>query len=80
MTELGFPPPWSLDELDACFVVTDSTRQKLAYVYFEDDPGRRSASCSAAMRHYGLQVRFARLLELVDWTHGRAPQGDRLRE
>ena len=28
----------------ACFVVTDSTGQKLAYVYFEDKPGRRSAA------------------------------------
>jgi hypothetical protein len=37
----GFPLPWSFEELDACFVITDSTRQKLAYVYFEDDPGRR---------------------------------------
>jgi hypothetical protein len=24
--------------------VTDGNRQKLAYVYFEDDPGRRSAA------------------------------------
>jgi hypothetical protein len=35
----GFPPPWSVEELDACFVVIDSARQKLAYVYFEDEPG-----------------------------------------
>jgi hypothetical protein len=44
MTELGFPSPWSVQEQDACFVVTDSTRQKLAYVYFEDDPRRRSVT------------------------------------
>jgi hypothetical protein len=39
-----FPPPWSLEELDSCFIVTDCTRQKLAYVHFEDDPERRSAA------------------------------------
>jgi hypothetical protein len=30
----------SVGKLDACFVVTDSTRPKLAY----DEPGRRSAA------------------------------------
>jgi hypothetical protein len=34
-----FPPPWSVEELQACFVVKDSAGQKLAYVYFEDEPG-----------------------------------------
>jgi hypothetical protein len=39
-----FPPPWSVEELDACFVVRDHNGQQLAYVYFEDEPGRRSSA------------------------------------
>jgi hypothetical protein len=39
-----FPPPWSVEEMDACFVVRDHNGQQLAYVYFEDEPGRRSAA------------------------------------
>ena len=44
MTWRRFPPPWSVQELDACFAVKDSADQKLAYVYYEDEPGRRSAA------------------------------------
>ena len=39
-----FPTPWSVEEFDACFVVQDGTGQKLAFVYFENEPRRRSAA------------------------------------
>jgi hypothetical protein len=44
VTARRFPPPWSVEELDACFVARDHSGQQLAYVYFEDEPGRRSAA------------------------------------
>jgi len=37
-----FPPQWSAEETDACFIVRDNNGQALAYVYFEDKPGRRA--------------------------------------
>jgi hypothetical protein len=39
-----FPPPWTIEETDACFIVRDANGQALIYVYFEDEPGRRSAA------------------------------------
>jgi hypothetical protein len=39
-----FPPPWSIEEQEACFTVRDANGQALAYVYCEDEPGRRSAA------------------------------------
>jgi hypothetical protein len=30
--ERNFPPPWSVEELDSCFVVKDANGQALAYV------------------------------------------------
>jgi hypothetical protein len=39
-----FPPPWTVEEIDACFIVRDHNGQALAYVYFEEEPGRRAAA------------------------------------
>ena len=39
-----FTPPWIVEETLACFVVKDHHGQKLAYVYFEDEPGRQTAA------------------------------------
>jgi hypothetical protein len=38
--------PRSVEEQPACFVISDANGQKLAYVYFEEEPGRRSAAKS----------------------------------
>ena len=38
------PPPWTVEESDACFIVKDHAGLSLAYVYFEDALGRRAAT------------------------------------
>lgn len=39
-----FTPPWTIDDNGACFIVKDQNGHALAYVYFENEPGRRSAA------------------------------------
>ena len=36
------PAPWTAEEGDESFTVKDASGRSLAYVYFEDEPGRRS--------------------------------------
>jgi hypothetical protein len=45
-----FPPPWTAEETDACFILRDANGQALAYVYFEDEPGRRAAASAIAFK------------------------------
>ena len=39
-----FPPPLAVDDGPACFTVLDATGQKLAYIYYEHQEGRRTAA------------------------------------
>ena len=45
MTSRRFPPPWDIEEHNrSCFIVRDNNGHALAYVYFETEPGRRTAA------------------------------------
>lgn len=45
MSDRRFPPPWTFDEANAsCYIVPDHNGFPVAYVYFEQEPGRRSAA------------------------------------
>ena len=41
---MTFPPPWSAELQSNYYVVRDANKQQLAYVYYENEPGRRSAA------------------------------------
>jgi hypothetical protein len=41
----GLPPPWSMENIGAAFVIKDASGQKLVYLYYcEDEPGSRSTT------------------------------------
>ena len=66
LTERHFPPPWIVEELEACFYVCDSAGQKLAFVYFEEEPGRRAAAKLLTRDEaHRIAVDFAKLPELL---------------
>jgi|SRR6266566_4536314 len=44
MTGGRFPPPWTVEVTPNCFIVRDANWQALSYVYYESNPGRRSAA------------------------------------
>jgi hypothetical protein len=83
------PPPaalWSVEEQSACFIVCDHNGQALAYVYFEDEPGREQhptltrgdgTHCGGTVDCDHRRVAMLRLafLEAVDCHKRRPHQG-----
>jgi hypothetical protein len=43
-------PPWSVEEMAAGFIYGAATDSKLAYVYFEEEPGATLGSQAAQQR------------------------------
>ena len=44
MPSRRFTPPWDIEDNGACFIVRDANEQALSYVYYENEPGQRTAA------------------------------------
>jgi endo-1,4-beta-D-glucanase Y len=44
MASRRFPAPWTAEVTPNCFVVRDANGQAPSYIYYESEPGRRSAA------------------------------------
>jgi hypothetical protein len=42
MPQRRFPPPWTVEGTAPRFIIRDANKQALAFVYCEDEPGRRT--------------------------------------
>ena len=61
-----FAPPWDVEDNGACFIVRDRSGQALSYVYYENEPGRRTAA-QLLTRHEARRIaaNIAKLPELL---------------
>ncbi len=65
-----FPPPWTVeDKNNACFIVRDGNGQAVAYVYYEEEPGRRSAANLMTRDEAAATVRLAPTADVFALPH-----------
>ena len=57
------PPPWTAEVTPNYFIVRDANGQALSYIYYESEPGRRSAAIRERCPH--LATSFSRGIRLL---------------
>lgn len=66
MPDRTFPPPWSSEEHSAYYVIRDRNGLGLAYIYYENEPGRRTtAKLLNKDEARRIAANFAKLPELL---------------
>ena len=77
MLERHFSEPWSVEELDACFVVKDLNGQALAYMYFEKEPRHRHRRSELLARDEAQRIAaiFAKLPQLLQRSDSTPVRG-----
>ena len=60
------PPPWTAEVTPNCFIVRDANGQALSYIYYESEPGRRSAAkLLSEDEEWRIAAKIAKLPELL---------------
>jgi hypothetical protein len=60
------PRPWEIDDNGKCFIIRDHSGQALAYIRYEEEPGRRSAAnLTSRNEARRIAVNMAKLPELL---------------
>jgi hypothetical protein len=67
-----FPPPWSAEVTQNCFIVRNADSQQLAYIYYENEPEFPKATDSPTPLHISqICITLRRLNTLEKKRHGR---------
>ena len=72
-----FPPLWSVDDPDPrldrpCFIIRDANGHALAYVYFEEGPGRERAAPSCGILNVTSLLHLTEIFALQTLLIGRS--------